>query len=203
VAQFGVYVKGYYMFEGDVPRGAFWTAVAGTVYQLAALSSLPLFRWLADRIGKRNTLLSAIGCAIMGEILKWFIHQPGVPPIWLPITAILLAPYGAMSMLVLTMLADVCDWDEATNGVRREGTFVAVMSLCTKVSYILSPLLSGLLLAWSGFDAALGKAQSTHTLLSMRVFYSAVPFSCACIAFGLMLFCPPPASRVSKADNAA
>jgi GPH family glycoside/pentoside/hexuronide:cation symporter len=185
VSQFSFYLKSYYMFGGDTMRGATWAAMAGMTWSISALACIPIFRYIAERCGKRNAIFIALSFGIAGEMAKWFIHQPGVPPGFLLLVAFMLAPYNSIGMLGLSMLGDVCDWDEEHNGIRREGTMVAVMSVTNKFGMIISPAIAGPLLAWSGFDATLGGNQSPDVFLSMRVFYAALPFSCACLAFVL------------------
>lgn len=185
VSQFSFYLKSYYMFGGDTTRGATWAAMAGMTWSISALLCIPLFRYFANRWGKRNAIFIALSFGIIGELAKWFIHQPGVPPVFLLLVAFMLAPYNAIGMLGLSMLGDVCDWDEEHNGIRREGTMVAVMSVTNKFGMIISPAIAGPLLAWSGFNASLGGNQSPDVFLSMRIFYAVFPFSCSCLALAL------------------
>jgi hypothetical protein len=48
---------------------------------------------------------------------------------------------------------------------------------------------------WSGFDASLGGNKPHKVLISMRVFYPAVPFAGTCMAFVHMMMLPTPPRR--------
>ncbi len=74
-----------------------------------------------------------------------------------------------MTMLIPSMMADLCDEDELQHGQRREGVFVAIHSWVTSLSAALALLLAGLSLNLIGFDAQLSAAQNPDSILAMRV----------------------------------
>jgi len=86
--------------------------------------------------------------------------------------------------------ADVCDFDELKGGHRREGLFGAVFWWVVKLEMALALALSGYALNYTGFDVALGGAQSDHTLFLMRLIDVSVPALASVIA--IFLRCPPP-----------
>jgi len=82
--------------------------------------------------------------------------------------------------------ADVCDFDELKGGHRREGLFGAVFWWVVKLEMALALALSGYALNYTGFDVALGGAQSDHTLLLMRLIDVSVPALASVIAIFLV-----------------
>jgi Na+/melibiose symporter-like transporter len=83
-----------------------------------------------------------------------------------------------MTMLIPSMMADLCDEDELQHGQRREGVFVAIHSWVTSLSAALALLLAGLSLNLIGFNAQLSAAQNPDSILAMRVI----------LALGTMVF---------------
>ena len=85
--------------------------------------------------------------------------------------------------LVNAMIPDVIDLDELKTGERCEGMFSAVYGWTFKLGAALALIVSGYVLNWSGFDAAL-PMQTTRSILMMRIFFVTIPS----VAIGLALF---------------
>jgi glycoside/pentoside/hexuronide:cation symporter, GPH family len=75
----------------------------------------------------------------------------------------------AINVLTPAMLADICDDDELRHGLRREGVFGAIFSWIQKMAYSAAFFGALLSLKLTGFDAALGGAQSPDTVLRLRL----------------------------------
>ncbi|HVU31907.1 MAG TPA: MFS transporter [Opitutaceae bacterium] len=185
-APFGLYVVIYYLYAGNASAGATLYSVMSTVRLAAALSSLPLATRLANRFGKKPTLL---GCLIACSVGFWSTLLTVTPahPWLVVISAALIAP-GATApfQLYWSMLSDVCDWDELERGARRDGTFSALGNWFVKTAQGLVFLTSGVLLAEIGFDRNLGAHQSAETLLSMRLIWAVVPGVVALVACAVL-----------------
>lgn len=172
---FGFYINVYYIFGGDMPSASLVLGASGTAYHLCCMASIPLVAWVSGKLGKKPALQIFIVAGIIGNAIKWWVFTPDNP--WLQITSVFLMAPGlsAIWTLLASMTADVTDWDELENGTRREGAFGAFYGWTMKLGFALCFFLAGLILEWTGFDAALGGAQSPETLTSMLFLYTVVP----------------------------
>ena len=82
------------------------------------------------------------------------------------------AIWTAMTMLIPSMLADLCDDDELNQNKRREGLFVSVHNWVVNLSLAAALLISGLLLNIIGFDANNQSAQTVDSINAMRIILS-------------------------------
>ncbi len=73
------------------------------------------------------------------------------------------------------MLADVLDYEEASNRRAAGGVYAAALGLCERMGYSVGALLSGFILVGTGFDVRLGGGRARHAAL-IRLLYSALPF---------------------------
>ena len=86
---------------------------------------------------------------------------------------------------MMSMTADVCDLDELDNGLRREGTFGAIYWWMVKFGMAFAGLLSGLIMAVTGFVAD-APSQAEGVMTGMRLAYSLVPSTGALLAIVVM-----------------
>lgn len=175
VNSLGIYINIYHVFGGDVKAASMLTGLTGTAYQLTSIAALPLITLLSNRVGKRRTLMICLILPLVGTLAKWVCFTPTHPYLQL-VPYILMAPgIAGLWTLLGSMLADVCDLDELTFGARREGTFGAVYFWAHKIGLSLAVFLSGYVLVWAGFDAAMGGRQTAHTILVLRVIFTLLP----------------------------
>jgi GPH family glycoside/pentoside/hexuronide:cation symporter len=176
---FNAYVNIYYVFGGDKLKGASISAVMGTLGAFLAMAGIPLVAWLSKKIQKHNALKISLWLMITGEVLKFFLMRPEHP--WAQIAVPFFFSLGVSCTFTIlgSMQADVVDMDELASGRRREGIFGAVAGWMMKSAGALATALSGYILIWTGFDAALGAAQSESTFLWLRVMNSFAPAAMA------------------------
>ena len=84
------------------------------------------------------------------------------------------------------MIADVCEYQEASSGLKLEGMFGAVYSWALKCGLAIATFLSGWILVWTGFAIERGAAQHESTLLWLRLLFSFFPFLALIIAAVLL-----------------
>ncbi len=89
-----------------------------------------------------------------------------------------------------SMIADVCDMDELQHYERREGMFGSIYWWIVKLGMAAALAMSGILLKATGFDVALGGAQSEQTLVLMRLFDVGLPIAASLIAIWMIATYP-------------
>lgn len=184
---FSIYVMIYYLFGGDDSKAGNLLGWFGTITAAATMGVIPLTGFLATQIGKQRTFLITISLSLAGYALKWVGYSPDYP--YLLLVAAPLVAFGTGSLFVLmgSMIADVCDYDELTTHERREGVFGAIYWWMVKIGMALAGLLTGIMLNASGFKVELGAAQPEQTLFLLRVFDVGVPLATSALAILIMM----------------
>jgi GPH family glycoside/pentoside/hexuronide:cation symporter len=93
----------------------------GTVWAIVTLLGIYPMNWISARIGKRKTVMLFLVMMAAGSLIKFYCYNPTYPYLSL-IPAIPLS-CGMLVLFTLgsSMMADVCDEEEAKTGIRREG----------------------------------------------------------------------------------
>ncbi len=196
------YLIVYYMFDGDVATGSLWKGNLSVGYAIVGVTTIYPVNWLANRIGKRKTLSLIFGMVFAGAFGKWFFFAPGNP--WkILLDPLLCGPvWTALNVLMPSMLADVCDDDELRCGKRREGMLGSIFSWIQKMGFSLSMLGMGIALDISGFNSALGGAQSPESILTLRLFLAVSTAVWAAAAIILLQFYPLTQKRAYEIRDA-
>jgi GPH family glycoside/pentoside/hexuronide:cation symporter len=182
------YMNVYYVFGGDKEAGFSALRYIGSSYHVAALlTSVFFFPWLVRRIGKRSALQVAAGLLIAGCLCKLFLYIPGQPWWQIIILGINGIANAGFTLIPTAMVADLADEDEFATGLRREAVFGALLAWFEKAGNSLGGLISGLILAWIGFNALAPHGKQSHlTLELMKYSYFAAPATGAVIAILLL-----------------
>ena len=166
-----MYIVIYYVKAGDVAGGLVLNAWNGTGFAIVGFLGIFVLRSLALRFGKRRAMLFVLALTAIGGISKWYIFTPDYPHLLL-LDAVLNGPvWVSLGVIVPSMIADLCDWDEYKFGERREGIISSVFTWITKFGTSFTFLVSGVALHFSGFDEALGVDQPEGTIMALRVFF--------------------------------
>ena len=175
ISAFSVYVIIYYVLGGDQALGAQYAGYAGTVGAVSTFVVIILATWMGTKFGKRQAFFITTGISVVGYLLKWFCYNPDYP--WLVIVPAPLMAFGlgGLFTLVPAMMADVVDVDELTSHARREGMFGSIFWWVVKLGMAAALLGGGFLLNATGFDVALGGAQTEGTLLALRLLDVFIP----------------------------
>ena len=190
VAAFQSYIIIYYVFAGDQALGAEYAGWTGTVSAVGTFIVIFFVSWLSTLIGKRRAFFVAIGVSILGYALKWFCYDPRYPLLLLLPAPLIAFGLGGLFTLMGSMIADVCDMDELKHHERREGMFGSIYWWIVKLGMAAALAVSGILLNATGFDVALGGAQSDQTLLLMRLFDVGLPIVASLIAIWMIASYP-------------
>jgi GPH family glycoside/pentoside/hexuronide:cation symporter len=166
-----MYIVIYYVKSGDVAGGLVLNAMNGTGFAIVGFVGIFALRWLALKYGKRQAMFFVLALTALGGISKWFIFTPDYPHLLL-LDAVLNGPvWVSLGVIVPSMIADLCDWDEHKFGERREGIISSVFTWITKFGTSFTFLVSGIALHFSGFDEALGAEQPEGTITILRLFF--------------------------------
>ena len=156
----GTYVNIYHVAQGDVKFGAEIQAYAVAIGTIISFAAIPVLTYLSSRIGKIKTLGISISALLLGSILKWFCYTPAMPYLQLIVQPFVRIGEMGFWLIITSMKADICDWDEWKTGFRREGMYGAATGWFQKVTQATTFALGqGYILAIIGFDATKGVAQ--------------------------------------------
>ena len=179
VSQMGYYINVFFVY-GNLPLQEakeaasdimFWGGISGAVSNLAAV---PLIAWMANRLGKKPTLLVGIIIVAFGQLIKWFFFIPQNP--WLQVwLSLIIYPGIALTWTIIpSMIADICDFDELETGQRREGMYSATFSWLLKVGVTVAMALSGWLINLAGIvDSA--ETQTPQAVHNIRLLFTLLP----------------------------
>ena len=171
----GKYLNYYYVCQGDIALGAKYEGAINTAMFLPALLAIPFCTWYSARFGKQQMLYLLTCLSIAGYLSVYLFFIPG-RPILMVIPAILKGTITVgLWMVAPSMQADIADYDELTSHARREGSFCSVFSWSTKVAWSLVAVMSGYLIAFSGFKIEFGSAQPPEVLRMMLHLYVWTP----------------------------
>jgi GPH family glycoside/pentoside/hexuronide:cation symporter len=93
---------------------------------------------------------------------------------------------GGLFTLMMSMTADVCDYDELRNGMpRKEALFGAVYWWVVKLGMSLALFLGGVILSVVGFNQNV-EVQSLHTITMLRIADITVPSVAGILAILVM-----------------
>ncbi|MDF1750575.1 MAG: MFS transporter [Alphaproteobacteria bacterium] len=145
-------------------------------YFLVAVAGMPVWLWIAGKIGKHRTW-----CVAMIWACGWFALAPliglGDGALYLALCIGTGFALGADLALPPSMQADVVDVDTATiatagGGAARTGIYFALWGMATKLSLALAVGIAFPVLEWSGFQA---NSPATFGDTTLVLLYGVVP----------------------------
>jgi GPH family glycoside/pentoside/hexuronide:cation symporter len=182
VAGFSWFIIVYYMNRGDAAAAGTWPAWFGTASALCTcFVVIPIVTFTSQRLGKQKTFILSQLVSIVGYAMFWWCFRPETPWLMLVPMPFFAFGIGGLFTLMMSMTADVCDYDELHSGARREGAFDAVYWWMVKLGLAVAGLLSGVILKVVGFDQAVVQ-QPDHVLAGLRLAYIIVPVTGAILA---------------------
>ncbi|MEI6491291.1 MAG: MFS transporter [Verrucomicrobiota bacterium] len=171
----GFYLNVYYLYGGNKLAAGALLGVGQLVGAGVGFASAPMIAAYAKRTDKITALQACLVIGLIGAVGSWFLFTPSMP--YLSLVAMMLLSLGgnAFWILVNSMKADVCDWDEMTSGRRREGLYGALGNWMQKGATSVTYLAAGLVLQWTGFNAAAEGAQTSGAINGMRLGFALIP----------------------------
>ncbi len=156
----------------------FFLMVGGTAF-------IPVWVKLAQRFSKHATMQLAVIYGMAVPALLFFL-----PPEQLWPTALAFLFVGAITsaheLLPRTMMADVCDHDQAESGSERMGLYYSLLQLSSKLAA--GFMASGIyvVLSWFGFDPDAAATNSAETIDNVRYLIVFTPIAAYMLVLLLM-----------------
>jgi GPH family glycoside/pentoside/hexuronide:cation symporter len=142
------------------------------------MASIPGWLWVGRRLEKKYVAM--LGSAIYGAgCLAWLVAAPGTSSIIL-VCLILLQGCGTAASVMFrqSMFVDTIEYDYRRSGIRREGVFTGLFSLCDKSFSAFGLLLVGALLGASGYMASVNNGIATQpaaAITATKIMFAMVP----------------------------
>jgi glycoside/pentoside/hexuronide:cation symporter, GPH family len=182
IASFQTYVLIYYVAGGDQVEGAKLAGYAGTVATLSTFAVIAFVAWLGTKVGKQRAFIISTGISVVGYLMKLFCYNPEVPWLVMVPAPLLAFGLGGLFTIMPAMMADIVDQDELKTDQRRDGMYGAIFWWVVKLGMAAALAGSGFLLNATGFDVALGGAQSAQTILELRLYDAFIPAAASVLA---------------------
>lgn len=182
------YLLVYYVHAGDLVAGSIWKGALTSAAAIVGLLAIGPITRMSRRMDKAGTLKVLYLLLALGGLAKWWVFRPGHH--WLLLLDPLLCGpiWVATSMLLPSMLADVCDEDEWQTERRREGLFSSVMLCLQQAAVALALYFSGAALNWIGFDVARGAAQTPQVIFLLRLLLAGTTVVVALVSIVVLQF---------------
>ncbi len=148
----GSYIPIFYVFSGDKLAGATLLGINGTIWAVTGVLAVFPLNWISPRLGKRKTLMIAMGLMILAQLSKIVCYNPAYPYLIIIPTILLSAGMLFFFTLGSSMVGDICDEDELHSGKRTEGSYYAVYWWFIKMGTALASFVSGALIVLTMFD---------------------------------------------------
>ena len=142
-ANLSYFVNVYYIYGGDVQKGANLGGLDGTLRLGFALGAAWVIGLVGNKVDKHKIMIASCATLFVAFVGMFFTTIPGRP--WLSLSMKPLVAIGECGfwVLILSMRADVCDWDEYKTGTRSEGLIAAITNWCNKIAMTLAIIISG------------------------------------------------------------
>ncbi|MBN2175725.1 MAG: MFS transporter [Bacteroidales bacterium] len=148
----GSYIPIFYIFGGDKVEGAYLLGINGTVWAITGVLAVFPLNIISPKIGKRKTLMLAIGLMVSAQLSKIVCYNPIYP--YLIIIPTVLLSTGMLFFFTLgsSMVGDICDEDDLKTGKRTEGSYYSVFWWFIKLGTALASFVAGALIVFTMFD---------------------------------------------------
>jgi Na+/melibiose symporter-like transporter len=153
------------------------------LYFAAAVLAIPVWTWIAARIGKHRAWSVAMiyACCIFAAAL---LLREGDVIAFAVISVLTGLAFGADLSLPPSIQADVIEVDTERTGAQRAGLFFAIWQVATKAALALSSGVALIVLGQAGFET--GGVNAPGTLWILTVLYAGVPIVFKLAAVALM-----------------
>ena len=185
VMGFNNFITIFYLYGGNSAAASSLMAQNGTLWALIGIAGVPPMTWLSKRYGKRTTVIVALLVIVAGNLSKIVCYNPALPQLtYIPTVCLSLGMVFCFS-LVNAMIADICDEEELTSGIRREGMYFAAYNWWWKMAVSIATVASAYLARWTGFVEG-AATQSGATMFWLRFWEIGLPPALCLISVALL-----------------
>jgi GPH family glycoside/pentoside/hexuronide:cation symporter len=150
-----------------------------TVYFAVGFLFLPAWLWVARKVGKRDAWIYSM-LVNTGAFIAVVPLGHGDEGLYMLLVALSGIGYGGSLALPASMQADVLDLEAFERGARREGEFIALWSISSKLAAAFGSGVAFPILSATGY--APNVAQSAKTVFMLSLLYAGVPSLCNLLA---------------------
>ena len=153
----------------------------------STLLAIPLWAYLAIRLGKKNTWMLSMTFLFIGFFI-FYIYPISELKELLYILCFIGFGNGATGVLFWSMLPDTIEYGEWKTGIRTESSLYGFMTFAQKGAIAIAAVILGMILTNIGFEPNQGQTQ--ETLSSLKSLMSLIPLIGVLISFALVYFYP-------------
>ena len=155
-----------------------WIGVFLLLNTAGLMIAIPGWLWVGRRFEKKYVAMA--GSALYGAgCLIWLLARPGENNIELAVPIIIQGCGTAGSVMFRqSMFIDTIEYDYRVSGIRREGVFTGLFSLCDKTFSALGLFLVGALLGAAGYLASINNSVSVQpesAVTATRLIFALAP----------------------------
>ncbi len=174
---FSKYALGFHEYQGLILG-----VLSGT-----NLLAIPIWAFLAIKIGKKNTWMSSMAFLFVGFLIFYFYPISELNELLYILGCIGFAN-GATGVLFWSMLPDTIEYGEWRTGIRTESSLYGFMTFAQKGAIAIAIAILGTVLTKIGFEP--NKEQTAQTLSDLKSLMSIIPLIGVFISFVLVYFYP-------------
>ena len=174
---FSKYALGFHEYQGLILG-----VLSGT-----NLLAIPIWAFLAIKIGKKNTWMTSMVFLFVGFLIFYFYPISELNELLYILGCIGFAN-GATGVLFWSMLPDTIEYGEWRTGIRTESSLYGFMTFAQKGAIAIAIAILGTVLTKIGFEP--NKEQTAQTLSDLKSLMSIIPLIGVFISFVLVYFYP-------------
>jgi len=174
---FSKYALGFHEYQGLILG-----VLSGT-----NLLAIPIWAFLAIKIGKKNTWMTSMAFLFVGFLIFYFYPISELNEL-LYILGFIGFANGATGVLFWSMLPDTIEYGEWKTGIRTESSLYGFMTFAQKGAIAIAIAILGTVLTKIGFEP--NEEQTAQTLIDLKSLMSIIPLIGAFISFVLVYFYP-------------
>jgi GPH family glycoside/pentoside/hexuronide:cation symporter len=153
----------------------------------ANLAAIPIWAFLAIKLGKKNTWMLSMTFLFIGFCI-FYLYPISELNELLFILAFIGFANGATGVLFWSMLPDTIEYGEWKTGIRTESSLYGFMTFAQKGAIAFAAVILGMILTNIGFEP--NEIQTEQTLESLKDLMSLIPLIGIFISFVLIYFYP-------------
>ena len=174
---FSKYALGFHEYQGLILG-----VLSGT-----NLLAIPIWAFLAIKIGKKNTWMISMAFLFVGFLIFYFYPISELNELLYILGCIGFAN-GATGVLFWSMLPDTIEYGEWRTGIRTESSLYGFMTFAQKGAIAIAIAILGTVLTKIGFEP--NEEQKAQTLSDLKSLMSIIPLIGVFISFVLVYFYP-------------